>query len=480
MQAVPLLLAGVSTLISVELLGHRFAQSRSLSAVRPFLLATTLAPLIPVWGLAWTGVAIVVAYLAVLEWELRTAQAGPRGVPVAIVGALVGLGISVLEPWAMVAAWATASIWSHARRIVGLPLASSAPLLDVLAAVVPLGLGLALLRALPDDRAWLVMSVVVVAITVAVRWFGSEDRYWAFWSPVSASAVALGAGASWFLGQGSGASGRLLVGAIVLSAASLAGSSSSPVLRTWLTSGALALALTVFSDVAVAVKPLVWAVIGLTAVTVPAVWRRGIAAHLGLVGHLLGLGSLLAGGSPGGKALVLGAWTVGWLTTVMAGEFEGETVSHLLQKVGRGFEGRLGESLGNFGKALPQLVLAASTPCVAGNGRAVGEVRPEPRLEQGSAGTPCRRLCRHRPMDEPPQAAISDPRDGCGGAVARLGGSGCSTTMGVDRDRGLDDHRRRPARRHAAQVRLRLVCLGHVVRLSGAACGTIRCPGRLA
>ena len=361
---VPVLLAGVTTLISVELLGYLFAQSKVVSALRPLLLAAALAPLIPMWGLAWAGVAVVVGYLGLLELDLKTGEAAPWSRPVALAGAVAGLAISVLEPWAMVVSWAVASIWTHTRRIVRLPSLSAGSSLDVAAAVVPIGLGLGLVRALPDDVAWLVMSVVVVAVVVAARWLGSEDRFWSYWPSASASAVAVGAAATWYLDRGGPTSVSLRVASITLAAAVLAASSLAPALKVWVTSGALALALAVGMDganVVIHVRPIVWALVGLAAVVAAAARRRGVAAHLGLVGHLVGLGSLVSA-SRQRLAGVLGAWTVGWLATVVAGELGGRTVTELLQKTGRQFASRLGERLEIFGRSIPPIVLAASAP----------------------------------------------------------------------------------------------------------------------
>ncbi|HKZ19504.1 MAG TPA: hypothetical protein VJQ57_05275 [Acidimicrobiia bacterium] len=361
-QAVPLLVAGVATLISVELLGNRFARSRSLSAMRPFLLATTLAPLIPVWGLAWTGVTMVVAYLAVLEWELRTTSAGSRAVPVAIAGALLGLAISVVEPRAMVAAWATASIWSHLRRIVGLPAVSSGAM-STLAALLPIGLGSALLGALSDDVAWLVMSVVVAATAPGLRWLRPGDRFGATWSTWSASVIALGSARAWLVDKGSSESAPFLVIAIASTATALALVPQSLPLRIWLTGGALSLGLAVGMDgagVDPATIPVAWALVGLAAVIFSALWQQRVASHLGLVGHLIGLGALL-GAAPDRLVAVLGAWTVGWLATVLAGEQRGH-ISETLSTFGQSFAGLLGQRLERWGRSLPTFILAASLP----------------------------------------------------------------------------------------------------------------------
>ncbi|MEX0667494.1 MAG: hypothetical protein WD313_04125, partial [Acidimicrobiia bacterium] len=357
----PVLLAGVSTLISVELLGRRFDRVRTVSTLRPLLVAAAVAPLIPMWGLAWTGVVVVVTYLAVLEWDLRTGVTGEWARAIALTGAVVGLATSVLEPWPAVAAWTVATMWSHTRRVIGLPSDTSGLPLAPIAFLVPFGLGSGLLRALPDDLAWMSMGAVVLTLVGVVRWLRNEDPFWASWSTVAASAVALGASATWYFDRREVASAPLLVLAITLAAATLAGSSRRPPLGVWMTSAALALALAVGLDGAnlpTGVEPVVWAAVGMSAVVAAAVWQRGVAGHVGVVGHLIGAGSLLSSVSPGHRSVVLGAWTAGWLVTVIAGATDTASVSGLLERNGQSF----GAQLGRIGRALPPAVLAASTP----------------------------------------------------------------------------------------------------------------------
>ncbi len=360
-RPVPVLLAGASTLITAELLGKRFAQRRVVSVLRPLLLAATLAPLIPIWGLAWTGVAMVLSYLLVLEWDLRDNEAGQWDIPVALVGVIVGLGLSVAEPWTMVAAWGTAAMWAHTRRISSSPVASeTSRLATIVAVVAPVGWGWGLLRAMPDDWAWLLLSVVVLAGATTARWLRSDDRFWIDWPTASATLIALGATGSWVLTSVSSYSPLLLVGAIATSAVALAVTPGSPVRRVWLVSSTLTLALAVGLDgaaVTSTTRPVIWSIVGLVLVIAATRWRADGAPHLALVGHLVGLGSLLPVGSQGGEALVLGAWTLGWLTTVIAGETE-SAFSKFLQYVAQS----LGERSGPFVQGFSQVMLAASVP----------------------------------------------------------------------------------------------------------------------
>ncbi|HEX6145999.1 MAG TPA: hypothetical protein VF083_04420, partial [Acidimicrobiia bacterium] len=80
------------------------------------------------------------------------------------------------------------------------------------------------------------------------------------------------------------------------------------------------------------IQSMVWAGIGLALVLASATIRRAPASHVAVIGHLFGTGSLLFLPSGPARAMVLGAWALGWIASLIASELEGDTVTALLDR----------------------------------------------------------------------------------------------------------------------------------------------------
>jgi hypothetical protein len=356
----PLVLAGAASLVSVELLARRFGYATEVALARPLLLAIALAPLIPLWGVGRTGLIAVVAYLAMVEWGVRKGS-DPVAVALTVAGVGGGLAMSVAEPWSMVVAWSLASVWAHVRRVDGLPLDDDELTATVAAATLPFGVAVGLILALPDGLALVVIGAVLVAVTAGVRWSKSDDVFWTYWLTGAGIALALGS-VTWYLEGGGAASPWAAVTATMLAALTLAAGRDWPVLRVWMTSAAAAAALAIGLDVAAVTDQAAWwAVVGLATVAAATLWSRPAAAHLAVIGHLVGLGALLGGGSAEAGAIAVGAWSAGWLIAVLADGYGRPSVGAL---VGRSSlrAGAFGEEFRRTVEAAPSVILAASIP----------------------------------------------------------------------------------------------------------------------
>jgi hypothetical protein len=319
----PLVLAGAATLGSAELLSRRLGWEQTLVTLRPVMLAATVAPLFTAWGTAWGGVAAVVVFLMLLEVELRAARVAPTGVLVAAGAITIGLALSTLDPWAAVVAWASATVWAHAHRRAGVRFAPVEEALVIVAATLPFGLGWALLAAMGADLGLLVSGTLLLAAVAAARMSRRDDPFWVAWPVAVAAVVTLVTSGTWYLDDTSTLVWGAMAGAAVAAAGVFAWTPRWPVARVWATSGAASLALAIgLQGAAVpdALVPPVWAGIGLALVATATVRTLDQGGHLAAVGHLVGLGALLASAAGSSRVVCLTAWTVGWLLAVVAAE----------------------------------------------------------------------------------------------------------------------------------------------------------------
>ena len=359
----PLVLAGAATLGSTELLAQRYQFTKIVDLARPFLLVVTLVPLVPVIGVGWTGLVAVLAFLALLEWETR-GEAETVALLLAGAGVLGGLAMTTVEPWLMVVGWAAASVWANVRRTGGIEGDDARQVLTIAAAALPAGVAVGLIQALPDQSAAMVIGVVLLAMTVAVGWSGTDDLFWKNWLTSAGGLLALGT----LFGYAGGTFESLWPAAAagLLAAGTLGGAPGWPAARVWMASGAAVLAMRIgldAADVTAGAEPVWWAVAGLGAVVAAGVWSRPPAAHLAAVGHLVGLGALLAGGSQGARAFAVTAWTLGWLVAVIGTEIRHEP--YLLSALAKRGTTQLGvtdDSLHRALDAAPSIVLAVSIP----------------------------------------------------------------------------------------------------------------------
>jgi hypothetical protein len=329
----PVVLAGAATLVSAELLGAGARRRELLVALRPVLLAATLAPLVPLWGLGWSGVAVVAAFLALLEWAPRAERRVGPDLVAAAGAVVVGLGMSTAVPWAAVTAFALATGWAATRQRVGSGSPTADRVVTLAAGVLPAGLAWSLLAALPLDVGWVVVAAALLGAVGVGRVSSTTLASWGVWSAAAAAVVVLGVLATWQVGDRAVLSAWLLTAALVAAAGVLALGPGWPAARIWATSAAGAAALHLAlaaATVSTAASLLVWAAVGLGGVLAAALGRRERALHAAGVGHTVLLGALVAAPAGDVRSLTLVAWTLGWLASVVAGELDRPSFGGLL------------------------------------------------------------------------------------------------------------------------------------------------------
>ncbi len=168
-NAGPLLVLGLSTMASVELLAAWFDRRSVMAVVRPWLLAGAVAPLVPLWGIGWSGFAVALSYLALSEWTIRSEPANKAALALTGAGIVVGAAMSLEEPVAALIGFTALSVWAHLRRRDPGLLSEIEGALTVAAAGLPVGLGYGLLGVLDTDVAWLIMASIVAVAAIAVR-----------------------------------------------------------------------------------------------------------------------------------------------------------------------------------------------------------------------------------------------------------------------------------------------------------------------
>ncbi|MGD2102996.1 MAG: hypothetical protein PVG83_12255, partial [Acidimicrobiia bacterium] len=67
----PLVILGAATFVSAEVLAVWFDRREWMVLARPILLAGVLAPMEPSLGMGWTGLVVVISYVALHEWARR-------------------------------------------------------------------------------------------------------------------------------------------------------------------------------------------------------------------------------------------------------------------------------------------------------------------------------------------------------------------------------------------------------------------------
>jgi hypothetical protein len=327
----PVTVLGVGTLVSAELLAIWYEKQDWMGVARPFLLAGALAPLVPSLGAGWVGALSVGAYAILHEWEHDRRPGQTPAALLTVAGVAVGLVMSVREPTPMLLSFGLASIWAHRRRLDG----QSSQMTDVFslaAALLPIGVLVALGDLFGMGWAWLIMAGLVATLTVVVPRLGQEDSFWTFWLLGAAVVVGLGASDQWFNAGGDGTRSAL---ALALVAIGLGTGQRWPVGRVWLASsagtGALAVALATLG-IASATQQVIWAGVGLIAVVAGALWRQQPADHLAAMGHVMGSATVVSLLWQGPEVPVLVAWAAGWIVSAAADERGGATVTSLLAR----------------------------------------------------------------------------------------------------------------------------------------------------
>ncbi len=372
----PLVVLGIATLASAEVLATWFERRSILPALRPVLLAGVVAPLVPAMSVGWAAVLIVAVYLALFEWTIRIDEQNTTALTLAGAGVAVGAAMSFVEPMSLLIVSAVLTIWAMARRAKPGPFSTARELLDVAAATFPIAVGYALVQLLDPGVAWLVMASVLAAATVLARSLGSTDPFWAYWPTLAAFAVAFGAVVEW---NGGGQTDLLAVITVAVTSGVVASGPRWPIARLWmgfaLASGTLALGFVTW-DYQADRRAAAWALLGLALIVAALAWGRRPAGHLAAIGHLMTVGALLGypGGTPG--AVVAGGWFLGWLVSTLATESGRDSFSWVIERAARALDGEANDHLVAASRRVfacrplrPALAAAASTRACSGDGR---------------------------------------------------------------------------------------------------------------
>ncbi len=358
--ALPVAVSGAAILVALELCDQIPSSTRVV--LQGAIVALTGFGLLPGLGAGWAGAVAAVTGLLVLERGLERATPGiPLLVPIVV--AVAGTAAAAGEPWPLLTASAAGAGWAHARRLWPGAWPFPALLLVIAAAAVPAGVLAGLIWALPDGLGAGIAGMLVLAGAVLVRILGRPgDRFWSWWVPSAAIAVA---GTT----AGQPATAGFVMAAVAVAAA-LALSPAPVAVRVWLTGiAAIWACLRIFEAAGVTFSVQMVAVAGaaLSAVALAA-WRRDAAAgHVGLLGHLAGLVcwpmSALAVGSVDAAAptVVLGLAAAGAVITAIAQEAGHASVPDLLVRCGQ----RLTSGQAGRGRAVLETVLRQVPVAVA-------------------------------------------------------------------------------------------------------------------
>jgi hypothetical protein len=328
----PVVLLGVATAASAEALAIWYRRRNWMALARPLLLAGAIGPLTPTVGFEWAAVVIVVAYALLYEIERRRGSTQTIGDVLALTGVAVGLLMGLTALWATLATFTLAWIWSHRLRRMEAGEAYRR-IFTGAAAVLPAGVFYGLYGLWGLENALLAMAGIVLALAAYVRWAASGDPFWVYWTFSAALITGVVTGTQWYE---LGLDGYRSAAALGVIAVSLASGSRWPAWRTWLTAAAASTGLSILlaeAGLDLASRQQVWGLLGLFVVGLANWWRRAPADHVSAVGHLLGTGavvSLIAGGD---SAVVLAAWSAGWVMTAIGDQRGGDTLTSLLTRL---------------------------------------------------------------------------------------------------------------------------------------------------
>ena len=328
----PVVLLGASTYVSVELLIGIYHKQSWGVWLRPLLLAGVLGPLGPAIGFGWLGPVVALGYVLLFEQNHRNWPSRLETVLLPTVGILAGAVMSLFEPWASLITFTGLTAWAHYRRQITEDESPVEVAFTAAAAVLPVGIGYALTRILDDAVAWMVLAVILAAVTAVVRWRRIADVFWPYW--LNGAAVVVAAG-SWFVWVDSDrieALGPATMGTVALV---IGLGPRRPVPRLWasagLASAAIAMALAE-AQIPFDQRVIVWSAIGLGAIVLAGVIRRRPVAHLAAIGHVVAAATIASGASDPVLAVALGGWSLGWLLSVVAQETDGDSVADLLAR----------------------------------------------------------------------------------------------------------------------------------------------------
>jgi hypothetical protein len=357
----PIILLGVSTFVSAEILMAWYQMRSWATLVRPFLLAGALVPLTPALGMGWSGLMVAVSYVVLFE---RTRRDSPRSLPALLLpaaGVLAGAGMALAEAWPALVTFSILSVWAHLRRTDSWWAEGVRRSFHIAAAMLPVGIGYALVQILEPGTAWSAMASILAVVTAVVRWRRDEDAFWPYWLTAAAVAVAVGSMAVWIEGD---QSNGFAAAAVLITALTVGLAPRWPIPRLWAAGGLLSVGLAmVFETVALPFdrRVILWAVLGLGAVIVAAVLRRPSMSHLAAIGHIIGTITLLALPEEGAGAIVLSSWSLGWVASSVAQELGGDSFTELLVRASASVNRRVSEvQVARW--VAPVLMVASLTP----------------------------------------------------------------------------------------------------------------------
>jgi hypothetical protein len=232
---------GVAGLLVLELMIGRLRRS-VITTIQPLWWAVVSLALLPSMGLAPAAVCAAAGFLALLELE-SSDGASTRAMALST----TGLGLALLgvwsEPWWAFAALIPLTAWAHARRLRPFAPSAAPLLLDLAAALFPMGVVVALGMATRHaPMAVLIGAVLALLAAWPATRRGAQpllkrdahDHFWVLWwdaaMVVSVLATALMAGTAW---PSAVAARWMLVAAVaVLTLSSVVGP-LPPALRPW-------------------------------------------------------------------------------------------------------------------------------------------------------------------------------------------------------------------------------------------------------
>jgi hypothetical protein len=311
--AAPLVVAGLATLVTSEAIG---GPGRVIAAIQPLLLAAAVVPLGPAFGPEVAGVVGAIAFLALFEGLARR-RPSIEGAVEASAGAAISLVVAAPDPWPSVVALAVASVWAHVRRVWPPSIPAAAEVLAFVAAVLPVGLAIGLVRALDDGVAIAILGIAIATAAVVARLWRSRDAYLGWW--VAAAATTVSAAAAVATVGPAAAAAAAAAAAIALFVA------PAPAwVRGWGGPASLAwavLAATEALHLGVGSRSLGLAAVGCVAAMLAGTHRRTtVAAHAGGAGAAIAAIALAFPTHGWTRAALVAAWTIAAVAIVAWGE----------------------------------------------------------------------------------------------------------------------------------------------------------------
>lgn len=324
----PIIVSGVGTVASTELIARHFGWMEKLRLLRPYVYALVGVPLVLVIGMGWGGAIIALSYILLTEIAIRSPQPRMRDVAGAATGVVIGSVLSLAEPGSALVAFGTVSIWAQLRRRVTLDDIAVAHSVKATAALAPIGVvyGLSELTTLPVSL--LVVGGFVLVAAAAVGMSDVADDFDSIWFPAAASALGIGAASFWLV---DGTSAAIVVATLGVSAITVALGQRLPTGNLWLSAAlstaALAIALDAL-DASGASVAMAWSIVGALTIVVSVYAHGGsryriAPGHLSLLGHVIGVLAFAAWTEPLGFAIAMTGWAVGWAVSFAASEHNG-------------------------------------------------------------------------------------------------------------------------------------------------------------